>query len=307
MPEHKNVSGTIFDIKRYAVHDGPGIRLTVFLKGCPLECRWCHNPEGIQPISELTFQASRCLETCSDCIPACPHHALTRSSVSLSIDRNKCRLSGACAAACPTEALRIIGQKVTVAEVMETIEKDRIFYDNSGGGVTFSGGEPLLQQKFLLALLRQCRHRGLHTIVDTCGYAPFETLASIMDNVDIFYYDLKMIDEKKHRAFTGVSNRIILENLQKLTAAKKAVQVRIPVLPGINDDSENISQTAEFLKSLRGITGISLLPYHRIGQGKYENLDIPSLETELQTPAEKTIERISSQLEKQGFKIKVGG
>jgi len=307
MEKQKPISGTIFDVKKYAVHDGPGIRLTVFFKGCPLHCRWCHNPEGIQPHPELTFQTSRCLENCTDCITVCPHQALTRTPSAISIERTRCRLSGKCVEACPTEALRIIGRRVNVKEVMDIIEKDRIFFDNSGGGVTFSGGEPLLQFEFLQALLLECRNQGLHTIVDTCGYAPFEQIAKILDKVDIFYYDLKIIDENKHLALTGVSNRIILENLQKLSAAKKKIQIRIPVIPGINDDQENIAKTAEFLKPIPGITGISLLPYHRIGRGKYQNLDLPADEPEIQTPAEATIERISTQLQKQGFKIKVGG
>lgn len=305
--ETKPASGTIFDIKRYAVHDGPGIRLTVFLKGCPLQCRWCHNPEGIKPHPELTYRPARCLADCSDCIPACPQQALTRSPAAVLLDRDKCRLSGACAAACPTDALQIIGKRMTVAEVMQTIEKDRIFFDNSGGGVTFSGGEPLLQHRFLLALLQECRSRSLHTIVDTCGYAPWEHLAPILEYTDIFYYDLKMIDERKHQDYTGVSNRTILENLQKLSAAGKKVQIRIPLLPGINDDQENIDRTAEFLKPLAGITGISLLPYHRIGRGKYEDLQAPSLENDIQAPADENIKNIRSRLEKHGFIIKVGG
>lgn len=239
-------AGIVFDIKRYAIHDGPGIRTTVFLKGCPLRCWWCHNPEGINAHLELFFQESRCLEGCDGCSKVCPREAVSGVGKSITINREKCGLSGECADICPTEALKIAGRRMTAGEVIRETEKDRIFFDNSKGGVTFSGGEPLMQLEFLDELLDECRKRYIHTVVDTCGYTPFENLDRIRDRVDIFFYDLKMMDDDKHREFTGVSNRIIMENLIKLSEKKSHIQVRIPVITGVNDSIDSMVRIAEF-------------------------------------------------------------
>lgn len=307
LSENRNTSGIIFDIKKYAIHDGPGIRTTVFLKGCPLHCWWCHNPEGQNPNVELGFQESKCLDNCTDCVTQCRKRALSKEKLSVRIDRKKCKLYGDCVQACPTGALDIIGKERTVKEVMDEIEKDRIFYEDSNGGVTFSGGEPLLQLEFLDALLKECQERNLHTIIDTCGYAPFETFKVIQDKVDIFFYDIKMIDEKKHTKTAGASNKIILENLKKLTQEDNKIIIRIPVIPGINDTLDSISEIVEFLNPLPGLNDISLLPYHKIGVQKYKNLDVPHKMDKTSQLSTGKISKIKKRLEDYGFKVRIGG
>jgi len=299
--------GIIFDIKKYAIHDGPGIRTTIFLKGCPLQCFWCHNPEGINSYPELIYQENRCLEDCLDCINVCPNKALTQQNGSIFIDRKKCALSGKCADICPTEALRIIGRKISVLELVQEIEKDRIFFEQSNGGVTFSGGEPLMQPEFLFALLEECKKRNIHTVVDTCGYTPFINFTQIKDKVDLFLYDLKIMDEKKHRDITGVSNQLILDNLKKLSELKKKINIRIPLIANLNDTEKNTLQAAEFLKSLGNIKDISLLPYHKIGIGKYKNLERKTFGSEIKTPLDEKINKIKIRFANYGFNVKIGG
>lgn len=298
--------GLIFDIRGYSIHDGPGIRTTVFFKGCYLHCPWCHNPEGQSPKLELVFSELRC-RGCQECVKNCPQHALSRSGTETLIDREKCDLCGICAEECSSQALEIIGKEMTVEEVMKEIEKDRIFYDESNGGVTFSGGEPLRQAEFLNALLEECQKNYIHTCLDTSGYAPSEILNKISDKVDLFFYDLKIMDEKKHKEYTGASNKLILENLKKLATKNKKIIIRIPLIAGINDTEENISQTAEFLKPLKIITEISLLPYHRLGSQKYKKLNRPDPSNEFQIPSQEKVEEIKKRLETLGFKIKIGG
>ncbi|NOR15306.1 MAG: glycyl-radical enzyme activating protein [Candidatus Aminicenantes bacterium] len=300
-------SGLLFDIKHYAIHDGPGIRTTLFFKGCPLNCWWCHNPEGISPKPELMFKSSRCLPECSLCVQSCPNNALAKNNGLLHIETSQCRLVGECAKICPTLALEKIGYKLTVAEAMAVIEKDRIFQETSQGGVTFSGGEPLMQPEFLEALLDTCQQRGIHTILDTSGHAPYEILERIRKKVDLFFYDLKLMDENKHREVTGISNRLILDNLNKLAHTGSKIQIRIPLIPEVNTTQEEIAAMAEFITSLPGIEEISLLPYHKMGGQKYKNLNRPLSHPQAQVPSEEDIRGIQSQLEPYGFGIKIGG
>ncbi len=300
-------SGMLFDIKHYAIHDGPGIRTTLFFKGCPLNCWWCHNPEGISPEPELMFNPNRCLPECSLCVQRCPKNALAKNNGLLFIETSQCRLVGECAKICPTLALEKIGYKLTVAEAMAVVEKDRIFQETSNGGVTFSGGEPLMQPEFLEALLDACRQRGIHTIVDTSGHAPYEILERIRKKVDLFFYDLKLMDENKHREETGISNRLILDNLNKLAQTGSKIQIRIPLIPEVNTSQEEIAAMAEYISSLPGIEEISLLPYHKMGGQKYENLNRPQPHSQAQAPSEEVIREIQSQLEPYGFRIKIGG
>jgi len=204
------IRGTIFDIKKYAIHDGPGIRTTVFFKGCPLRCRWCHNPEGQSSKPEMFVRPSRCLKECSECLSVCEREAISRTEISPVIDRERCNSCGKCAEVCPAEAIEVVGRQMSVQEVMAEVEKDMIFHDESGGGVTFSGGEPLLQPVFLSTLLEKSKEKDIHTTVDTSGYASFEIMEEIAKNVDLFLYDLKIMDEKKHKEYTGKSNKVIL-------------------------------------------------------------------------------------------------
>jgi pyruvate formate lyase activating enzyme len=265
------MTGILFDIKRFAVHDGPGIRTTVFLKGCPLKCLWCHNPESISPQSCTIKRVSRIGE-------------LTF--------RNE----------------EVVGQLKTVEEVMEVLEKEWIFMDESGGGVTFSGGEPMLQPEFLAALLTACKNRGMHTAVDTCGFVSSEVLLKIAPLTDLFLYDLKMMDSEQHLFYTGVPNQIILENLQELVSGNCKIRIRIPVIPEINDTPKNISETILFLKSIIGqIEGVDLLPFHNTASGKYRRFELNYTLNETRKPVESSMNSIKKQFEEAGFEVKTGG
>jgi pyruvate formate lyase activating enzyme len=300
-------SGIVFDIKKYAIHDGPGIRTTVFLKGCPLRCWWCHNPEGQATNPELAYQASKCVKDCAKCVKACPNGAVSRTESGIEIDRKACRLKSECVEACPTGALKLSGRKMTTHEIMEEILKDRMFYENSGGGVTFSGGEPLMQLNFLDSLLLNCQKEEIHRVVDTSGYVPFDSFEKILDKVNLFFYDLKMMDDVKHRETTGVSNRLILDNLKRLDKTGAAIQIRIPLIPGVNDSWKNARQTGEFLQRLAHIKMINLLPYHRAAAQKYRSLGKTLQYPDVQAPTVESVHEIKSALESYGFPVQIGG
>ena len=296
------ITGTIFDIKKYAIHDGPGIRTTVFFQGCPLSCWWCHNPESQPRHPVLLYRANRCV-LCGTCVETCPQNGISISphpnpsptgrGAYATTDRTKCDVCGECAEVCYHGAREVSGREVTVAAVLAEIERDVPFYDQSGGGVTFSGGEPLLQPQFLAALLKECRTREIHTVVDTTGLAAWETIDRLRGDVNLFLYDLKLMDDARHRKYTGVSNRLILSNLVRLAESGEQIAIRIPLIPGINDDAKNLWQSAEFIARLPNITGIELMGYHDIAAAKYEALGreyplpetIPPTEAEMQSAA----------------------
>ncbi len=272
--------GIVFDIMKFALHDGEGIRTTVFFKGCPLDCWWCHNPESRSPRPQHLYRAARCIR-CNACIDACPESALSRDNGRVRLDLGRCAAHGLCARACPTEAMQIAGRELTVDEVMEAVRSDRVFYDESGGGVTFSGGEPGMQPDFLCALLDACDAEGIHTAVDTCGALPWEVLQRIARRADLVLYDLKIIEPQRHRRYTGVSNELILENLERLAelrideALPLEIRVRVPVVPGVNDDDDNFRRLGVFLSGLPGERlCVDLLPYQRLGEAKYEALGL---------------------------------
>ena len=298
--------GLIFDIKRYSINDGPGIRTTVFFKGCPLQCRWCHNPEGQSFTPEVMVRSARCLKDCSECLAVCPEGALSKSGAILALDRIHCTACGECAEMCPTQAIEIVGRRLSPAELLREIEKDRVFHEESGGGVTFSGGEPLSQPDFLDEVLDLCRKKEIHAAVDTCGLAAPDVLERIAAQTELFLFDLKTMDEQRHIAFTGESNRVVLENLKRLAAMGKKIIVRIPVVPGINDDTENIRRTAGFLRTLKGISEISLLPYHRLGRDKSRGIEKAGFCLEYATPTAESLERIQADLESCGFRVSRG-
>lgn len=302
----KQIKGNIFDIKRYAVHDGPGIRTTVFFKGCPLCCSWCQNPEGIEREPQIMYRPERCAETCFACIPVCDPQALSKKGKNIKIDQEKCDLCGKCEDVCVYEAMEIIGKERTVEEVVEEIEKDRIFYDQSGGGVTISGGEPFMQPEFLEVMLEELRERKIHTAVDTSGFVSPEILEKLYPKVDLFLYDIKMMDKKKHKQYTGVDNSQILENLKTLSQKEKPVVVRIPLISGVNDDEKNIADLAQFLLSLNLIQ-INILPFHKGWEKKYKRLRKERPQYDFIPPSDKKSEDIKKTLENSGFSVKIGG
>ena len=299
-------TGVIFDIKKYAIHDGPGIRTTVFFKGCPLACRWCHNPEGINIESERIYHRERCIG-CGECIQICPQKVLIQTAEGVFSNPAKCVRCRACAEHCPSEAVEFIGQKMTVAEVVRQIEKDIAFYDESGGGITLSGGEPLMQPEFLLELLDACADLDLHRIVDTTGYADAKLMLNVAEKTDLFLYDLKLMDDDKHREFTGVSNEQILNNLKLLAQNAARIQVRIPIIPGINDDTENIERTGDFVSSLSGVEQVSILPFHNSARAKYGRLGMECISSDIETPTEAQLKAIAEQLKNSGLQVKIGG
>jgi pyruvate formate lyase activating enzyme len=263
-------TGMIFDIKRYAINDGPGIRTAVFFKGCPLDCWWCHNPEGQSGKPQLIFRSNRC-KSSRVCLQACPKEAITWNEGSVT-NWDECDDCGKCAEVCFAGAREIIGQDMTINQLMTEIERDIPFYDQSVGGVTFTGGEPMQQREFLRDALLACKAQLIHTTVDTSGYTSWEKLSSILPLVDLFLYDVKLMNANKHIKFTSVSNRKILDNLHKLSSARAHIIVRIPLIPGINDDNENIKLCGSFLAALPHLDGIELMPYHEIGIAKYQAL-----------------------------------
>ena len=278
--------GLIFDIKRFAIHDGPGIRTTLFFKGCPLRCDICHNPESQRFEKELMVRRNLCI-SCGECAAACRSGALESGR----LNRDLCTSCGSCADVCPSGALELLGRELTVAEALEEIERDLVFYDESGGGVTFSGGEPLAQLNFLLRLLKSCKKRKIHTVVDTSGFAPNEVIKRVAEYVDLFLYDLKVIDNEKHLEFTGESNREILDNLRWLLENGKKVRVRFPFAPGsTGGDERNVRALADFLRNLKSKPIIDIMPYHAAGVLKYKRLNRPYKSSELKPPSEKQIE-----------------
>jgi len=301
------LKGMIFDIKRYAIHDGPGIRTTIFFKGCPLHCPWCHNPEGIKMEKEIIFWEDRCIK-CGDCEIVCPEKAITLSNKGFpEINIEKCTLCGECLKVCHPQAIEVVGKEMSVEEVMTEIEKDLIFYDQSGGGVTFSGGEPLMQPEFLKELLKRCKERYIHTAVDTTGYVNRKKLIEVAEYVDLFLYDLKLMDSKMHKYYTGVSNEPILENLKELSRMEKNINIRIPVIPGVNDSSKNINKTGEFLASLPFPPMVSLLPYHNSWLNKFKKLNMKWKPYIAKKPDNEKMEEIKHKLEKFGINVKIGG
>ena len=297
--------GIIFNIQRYSIHDGPGIRTTVFLKGCPLNCWWCQNPESQLSGQEMLFWGVRCIG-CGACSTICPSNAIQIKNGIPVTEKEKCILCGKCTEKCPALAREMIGKKLTTEEVTKEIEKDLVFYEESGGGVTFSGGEPLGQSEFLEGLLNGCREKKIHTAVDISGYISWRILKKIIPKVDLFLYDLKIMDSERHKKYTGVFNEIILENLKKLSSVHNNIFIRFPIIPGINDDSQNIKETGEFLSSLK-IAQVNILPYHYIGIDKYRRLGRTYHLTAAQPPSKEKLFEISGILKKFNLKVKLRG
>ena len=265
------MDGTIFNIQRFAIHDGPGIRTTVFLKGCPLKCFWCHNPESLQREPEIFFQSDKCIG-CGWCFNACPQHCHRLENGKHLFYRESCIRCGRCAEKCYAGAIEVIGRTMTVTEVLAEVMRDKLFYDNSGGGMTLSGGEPMQQFEFTRALLKAAKSAGIHNCLDTCGFAPFDNYSQILKDVDILLYDLKSTDSDKHRALTGVPLTSILDNLYRLDETGARIILRCPLIPGFNDDDKHLKKIAVTANKLRHVQEINLLPYHPLGRDKRQYL-----------------------------------
>jgi len=284
-------SSLIFDIKRYAINDGPGIRVVVFFKGCNLHCAWCHNPESISPKAEKMYSPAKCIG-CGTCVTVCPHNALSLTSEGVITDANLCQLCGKCAEVCPTKAIEISGEQMSVAQVMAIIEKERVFFDQSGGGVTFSGGEPLLHSDLLIPLLDECKQRGIHTAVDTAGNVKTEVILEVAKRTDLFLFDIKMMDADMHKEWVGAGNELIQQNLKAIAETGSNIIVRVPVIADVNDTVQNFVQTAKFISELPGtkIT-VNLLPYHNIAEAKYAKLGSNSKYQRMSEPSKTTLSK----------------
>lgn len=301
------MKATVFDIERYALYDGPGIRTVVFFKGCPLRCAWCANPESQSPAPQFAFWPERCIG-CGGCIQSCPVGALSVRDGRIARELSVCTHCAACVEQCPAEAMQLFGKTMRLAEVMEEILRDEAFYRTSGGGVTFSGGEALLHADFVSELARQCRGRGIHTCMETSGYAAWKQFAKLLPYIDCFLYDIKQTNAALHRQYTGRDNAQILKNLEQLAQSGASVTVRLPVIPGCNDQMENFQSIVQFLRERApAIRQVDLLPYHRLGRGKYDRLQIPYTLDQLEPPPASVMQQYKRFFEEAGFQVRVGG
>jgi pyruvate formate lyase activating enzyme len=286
-----STKGLIFNIQRFSTEDGPGIRTTVFMKGCPLHCLWCHNVEGINTDPEIVWHDTKCIG-CLSCLKTCPNHAIIKTPEGLVTDRKKCKACGKCAEACTSKARELIGKRVTVEEVFNEVLKDKVFYETSNGGVTASGGEPTMQPDFVRELFLKCKSSGMHTALDTCGYVSWKTLESILNCTDLVLYDLKLMNSERHHSCTGVVPELIWDNARRIAKLGKPVWVRTPIIPGYTDSLENIKGIAELCLKLGNVERLDLLPYHRFGEPKYKKLGLKYALEGLQPPGKDEMERL---------------
>ena len=293
----------VTNIQKFSVHDGPGIRSIVFFKGCPLKCEWCSNPENIDPKPQLMVHKMKCIH-CGLCTRKCEHGAIRP----MSVKKDHCVDCGECTEVCPTKARELKGKYYSVDEVRAAIDKDIDFYRNSGGGLTFSGGEPMLKVDFIIELAREYLEKGLTSVVETCGCVPWANYEKAIPYIDMFYYDVKFIDSEKHKEHCGAGNEQILSNLLKLCERGCQVMIRIPIIPGVNDAEEDLKATAEFLTGIKDkILGVHVLPYHNFGIAKYEALDMAYPLPDVAIPKDEYMQKIKALFELYGLEVKIGG
>lgn len=289
----------VFDIQPFSLHDGPGIRTTVFLKGCPLSCAWCSNPEGISTKPELSFQKNTCTD-CLDCTTVCKVGALIPVDGKLAVKHDKCTTCGDCLSVCPTNALKIVGYQMSAEEIIAKILKDKLYFENSGGGLTLSGGEVTMQSKNVKGLLKLAKKEGIHTCIETCGYVREKGLSELLPYVDLVLFDYKITASDEHEYYTGKSNEIILENLQFLNDQGKKIVLRTPIIPGINDSDQHFAAIAALCKRFKQIERVEMMPYHNWGVHKYEEIGRMPPELDIETPDSEVIDAYLMRLRELG-------
>jgi len=299
----RTLTGRIFDIQRFSIHDGPGIRTTVFMKGCPLRCIWCHNPESISTRLQLSFVPDRCIG-CGHCFRCCPNGAHRMEGDRHVLDRALCKSCGACAEQCYAGALELVGRDATVGDVLDEVLRDKPFYDTSGGGLTLSGGEPLLQIDVAEALLAGAKEHGLHCSIETCGYADFAAIERLLPHTDLFLYDIKETDPARHVEYTGVTNERIVANLHALHDAGATILLRLPIVPGLNDRPDHFQNIALLAQGLPRLLAVQIMPYHRLGTSKQERLGMEPSLPETAAPDKETVAGWNATLRKLGVRVK---
>ncbi len=295
------VTGTIFNIQFDSTEDGPGIRTTIFMKGCPLHCAWCHNPEGLSPSPQLVWYETRCIGA-AECLKVCPKGALKPTPGKMSIDRALCDACGDCVSVCPSAALEVMGKTYTVDELVAMAVRDKVFYEKSGGGVTLSGGEVSLQARFCLELMKALKQEGIHLALDTCGAAKWRTLEPLVNLADLVLYDLKIMDAEKHREYTGFPLDIVLENARRISNLGKPMWVRTPIVPGYTDTVENVGKIARFIHdNLPTVERYDILAFNNTCAAKYERLDMVWKLEGKELISEELMERLAATAREEGL------
>jgi pyruvate formate lyase activating enzyme len=296
----------VLAISRMTIHNGPGLRTVIYLKGCPLHCLWCSTPESQKTGPEIAVYPSKCIH-CDQCVPACPLNAISVTDDTVSIDRSLCNNCGKCVEVCYSEAIKLLGQSMTIKELLDEVKKDAAFYKHSGGGVVISGGEPFLNPDFTMKLLRALKEEGINVGIDTCGYVPWKNIEEMLPYIDFFLWDIKHMDPEKHREFTGVSNELILSNIRSVSEKNIPIYIRVPVIPGYNDSEENIRAICEFAQGLSSVVEIHLIPLHHLGKSRYDSLDRVYPINDIPLIPDNVLQDLKQLVESYGLKCSIQG